>query len=181
MSPAGSFRTATVAGLTEFFDCAVDEDGHQSKRMFPSASAIARERDKLWISMPWRWLVLIREIANTVKFFYINFEKAIRLMLDASGLSEYAKSGPVHLAVTSDGANSFCNRTQISSGIKVCDSRAHHMKTKTPVLVEDDEQPAHYIGVQSSEMCTILIMADARDKANMYEELFGDFYRYTIS
>ncbi len=115
------------------------------------------------------------------KVFYINFEKAILLMLDASGLSEYAKSGPVHLAVTSDGANSFCNRTQISSGIKVCDSRAHHMKTKTPVLVEDDEQPAHYIGVQSSEMCTILIMADARDKANMYEELFGDFYRYTIS
>lgn len=55
------------------------------------------------------------------KVFYINFEKAILLMLDASGLSEYAKSGPVHLAVTSDGANSFCNRTQISIGIKVCD------------------------------------------------------------
>jgi len=115
------------------------------------------------------------------KVFYINFEKAILLMLDASGLSEYAKSGPVHLAVTSDGANSFCNRTQISIGIKVCDSRAHHMKTKTPVLVEDDEQPVHYIGVQSSEICTILIMRDARDKANIYEELFGDFYRYTKS
>ena len=34
-------------------------------------------------------------------------------------------------------------------------------------------------GVQSSEMCTICIMADAQDKSKMYSEFFSDFYKYT--
>jgi hypothetical protein len=114
--------------------------------------------------------------------YYVNPEKAIRLMLDASGLIKYATQGTVHLAITSDGANSFRNRTQISIRVKVVDTRAHHMKTKQAVFVDEtDDEPAHFTSVQSCEMCTILIMADARDKSNMYSELFGEFFVYTKS
>ncbi len=35
--------------------------------------------------------------------------------------------------------------------------------------------------MQSSEMCTICIMADARDKSKMYAEVFVSFYKYTES
>jgi len=180
MSPAGSFRTATVAGLSEFFDCTEDNnDDAPQRRMFPSASAVARERQAL-NKYALEVVGVTQRSSQYGEVFYVNYEKAIRLMLDASGLTKFAVSGPVHLAVTSDGANSFRGRTQISVGIKVCDPRAHHMKTKKPVLLENEEDgSSEFVGVQSSEMCTILIMADARDKSQMYDELFGEFYRYT--
>jgi hypothetical protein len=38
---------------------------------------------------------------------YVNPEKAICLMFDASGLRRCATQGTVHLALTSEGANSF--------------------------------------------------------------------------
>jgi hypothetical protein len=46
MSPAGSFRTATVQDLTEFFD---PNDGSEQRKaaMFPSASTVAIERQAL--------------------------------------------------------------------------------------------------------------------------------------
>jgi hypothetical protein len=46
MSPAGSFRTATVSRLSEFFDTPDEEDDDESgkkQRMFPSASKVSRE------------------------------------------------------------------------------------------------------------------------------------------
>jgi len=184
MSPAGSFRTATVAGLTEFFDTP-DEDDEENdverkkKRMFPSTSTGARERQAL-NKYALERIGLRRRDSQYGKVYYANAEAAIRLMLDAAGLTKYAEAGPVQLAITSDGANSFRNRMQISIGVKVVDPRGHHCKTKQPLFVDElDDEPAHYRGVQSSEMCTILIMADARDKSKMYDELFGEFYKYT--
>jgi hypothetical protein len=49
--------------------------------------------------------------------------------------------------------------------------------------LEDDleDEGGYYQGVQSSEMCTICIMADARDKSMMYAEVFASFYKYTES
>ncbi len=45
MAPAGAFRTATVSGLSEFFDSPdSDEEDEKQKRLFPSASTVARER-----------------------------------------------------------------------------------------------------------------------------------------
>jgi hypothetical protein len=37
----------------------------------------------------------------------------------------------------------------------------------------------YFKGIQSSEMCSICIMADARDKSQMYAEVFSEFYKYT--
>jgi hypothetical protein len=46
--------------------------------------------------------------------------------------------------------------------------------------LEDDADDGHdyYQEVQSSEMCAILIMADACDKSQMYSEIFNEFYVY---
>jgi hypothetical protein len=48
MAPAGAFRTATVSGLSEFFDSpGSDEEDEKQKQLFPSASTVARERQAL--------------------------------------------------------------------------------------------------------------------------------------
>ena len=74
----------------------------------------------------------------------------------------------------------------ISIGIKNVDPRGHHCKTKMPLFVRSLENDiandvGYFQGVQSSDMCTICIMADARDKSKMYSELFSDFYKYMDS
>jgi hypothetical protein len=108
----------------------------------------------------------------------------IQLLLEAAGLAEIAQREAVHIAITSDGAYTFHNRTKISIGIKIVDTRGHHCKTKVPIFVRNEENDPEddsgfFQGVYSSEMCTICIMADARDKSKMYSELFLDFYKYT--
>jgi hypothetical protein len=180
MAPAGAFRTATVSGLSKFFDSpdTDNEEDDKEKRLFPSASTVARERQAL-NKYALREIGLQRRDSQYGEVYHVNPEKAICLMLDASGLITYAKEGTVHQAITSNGANSFRNRTQTSIGFKVVDTRAHHMKAKQPVFVDEtDDEPAHFEGVQSCEMSTILIMADARDKSKMYNELFGEFFAY---
>lgn len=42
----------------------------------------------------------------------------------------------------------------------------------------DDSDEMYYSGVQSSEMCTVLVMADARDKSHMYADVFSEFYAH---
>jgi hypothetical protein len=73
---------------------------------------------------------------------------------------------------------------QISIGIKITDSRALHCKTKAPVFVpslQNDvgHQTGYFKGIQSSEVFSICIMADARDNSQMYAEVFSEFYKYT--
>ncbi len=174
MSPSGSFRTATISGLTEFFDTPeVDEadDSTPKSRMLPSASTVSRERQALNKYALSR-IGLTRKDTPYGEIYFVDPERAIRLLLEAASLTEFAQQGPVHLADTSDGANSFHNRTQISIGIKIVDTRGHHCKMKMPIFVrslEDDleDEGGYYQGVQSSKMCTICIMADARDKSKM--------------
>jgi hypothetical protein len=111
-------------------------------------------------------------------------EPVIRLLLLAAGLSEIVHHESVHLAVMSDGMNSFHSCAQLSIGIKVVDVQAHHCKTKKALSErsqehDDDDDHVHFKGVQSSEMSTVCIMADAKDKSNMYAEDLLDFYKYT--
>jgi len=62
-----------------------------------------------------------------------------------------------------------------------------HCKTKKPIFVAaleyDDAADSQdcYQGVQSSKMCAILIMGDAREKSKMYSEIFSAFYTYMES
>jgi hypothetical protein len=185
MSLAGSFRTATVTGLSEFFDEPESDNVTEAKkkRIFPSASKVSRERQALN-----RYTIsrvgLTRRSSPYGEIYHLDPERVIQLLLKAAGLTEIAQREPVHIAVTSDGANGFHNRTQISIGIKIVDTRGHHCKTKLPIFVRNEENDPEDIsgffqGVQSSEMCTSCIMADAPDKSKMYSELFSDFYKYT--
>ena len=44
MAPAGAFRTATVSGLSKFFDSPDSDKEHdKQKQLFPSALTVARE------------------------------------------------------------------------------------------------------------------------------------------
>ena len=153
--------------------------------MFPSASKVSRERQAL-NKYALDKIGMRRVESPYGEIYYVNPEMAIRMLLEAAGLTEIAMQGPVSIAVTSDGANTFHSRTQISIGVKIVDTRGHHCKTKMPIFVrslEDDAEDVsgYYQGVQSSEMCTICIMADARDKSKMYAEVFSNFYKYVDS
>jgi hypothetical protein len=182
MSPASFFRTATVSGLTEFFDSTQSEHAAESKkkRIFPSASKVSREHQAL-NNYAIRRVGSTRRESPYGEIYSLDPERVIRLLLEAAGLTEIAQREAVHIAVTSDGANTFHNWTQISIGIKIVDPRCHHCKTKMPLFVRSLENDiandvGYFQGVQSSDMCTICIMADARDKSKMYSELFSDFY-----
>jgi len=119
MSPTGSFRTATVAGLTEFFD-SPDNNTNKAKkqRIFPSTSKVSRERVAL-NQYAINKAGLTRRETPYGEIYYLDPERVIRLLLKASGLDEIAQHEAVKLAVTSDGANTFHNRTQISIGVKL--------------------------------------------------------------
>jgi hypothetical protein len=106
--------------LKEFFDIPeVDEadDLTPKSRMFPSASTVSRERQALNKYALSR-IGLTRKDTHYGEIYYVDPERAIRLLLEAAGLTEFAQQGPVHLAVTSNGANNFHNRMQISIRIK---------------------------------------------------------------
>jgi len=172
--------------LSEFFDSPDEHNGDESKRhprMFPSASKVSRERqasNKHALSM----VRLSRRDSQYGEICSLDPEPVIRLLLEAAGLSEIVQNELVHLAVTSDGANSFHNHTQISIGLKVVDIQAHHCKTKKPLFARsleqgDENNRGIFQGVQSSEMCTTCIMTDARNKSSMYAEIFSNFFKFT--
>ncbi len=66
------------------------------------------------------------------------------------------------------------------------DTLGQHCKSKIPIFIislEDgaEDENGYYQRIQSSEMCTICVMADACDKSKMYAEVFSDFYNYMES
>jgi hypothetical protein len=82
------------------------------------------------------------------------------------------------VAITVDGADLFNDRTHVSTGIKITDERGIHPVTKQPFLFIDDDAEASFIKVQSSEVCCITIIADARDNKHLYEDVFKDYYNW---
>ncbi len=51
--------------------------------------------------------------------------------------------------------------------------------TKQPLfLIDADTNEEKIVKIQSSEMCCILIIADARDKKELYDEVFKEFYEW---
>jgi len=49
-----------------------------------------------------------------------------------------------------------------------------------PALENDvGDGTGYFKGIQSSEMCAICIMADAKDKSEMYSEVFAELYQFT--
>jgi hypothetical protein len=50
-----------------------------------------------------------------------------------------------------------------------------HPITKQLLFVQSDDGEEKIVRIQSSEMCCILITADARDKKELYEDVFESF------
>jgi hypothetical protein len=91
-------------------------------------------------------------------------------------LHDIATRDSIKISLSIDGADLFKDRTHVSAGIKITDTRGVHPITKQPLFViDEDTEEERIIKIQSSEMCCILVIADARDKKELYEEVFKEF------
>jgi len=114
---------------------------------------------------------------NTVygEVFFLNFEKALRLLLKSCQLHDIATRDHVKISFAIDGADLFKDRTHVLAGIKITDTWGVHPITKQPLFVQSDDGEEKIVRIQSCEMCCILIIADARDKKELYEDVFESF------
>ena len=62
--------------------------------------------------------------------------------------------------------------------MKVNDARGCHPITKQPLLIRNKDDMETFCNVQSQEVCFIMIVADARDKKELYQDVFADFYQW---
>ena len=169
MSSVGASKTSTIKALNEVIDS-------EGLGLFPSASSVDRARAKL---DQFAFETIGYERRETVygEVFFLNFEKALRHLLKACQLDELATREGIRISLSIDGADLFKDRTHVSAGIKITDTRGVHPVTKQPLfMVDNDTNEEKIVKIQSSEMCCILVIADARDKKEMYEEVFREFY-----
>ena len=170
MSAIGAFRSSTVKALNEVID-------HERIGLFPSASAVDRARAKL-DGYALEQIGYERRMTRYGEVFYVNFDAALRLLLKACQLHDRATTESVKISLAIDGADLFKDRTHVSAGIKICDPNGIHPVTKQPLFVRNDNGEEKIVRMQSSEMCCILIIADARDKKELYEDVFREFYQW---
>jgi hypothetical protein len=133
-----------IKGLNEVID-------KEKIRLFPSPSAIDRVRakpDKYAVEM------IGYENKDTVygSVFFINCQKALRLLLKACHLHDRATRERVKISLVIDGADLFKDHTHVSAGVKICDPNGK-------LFFRHDNGSEQIIRIQSSEMCCILIIA----------------------
>ncbi len=115
--------------------------------------------------------------------YVINHERAIRLLLRATGLYEKAQRANVSLAFTADGAALTKSRTHVSCGVKITDPDGIHPVTGLSLGSsnvdepngDDNEEKTIFNFMQYRDLCAILIIADARDSKDLYYDVFRDF------
>jgi len=169
MSSVGAFKTSTIKALNEIID-------YDRLGLFPSASSVDRARAKL-DKYAVEQIGYERRETKYGEVFFLNFEKALRYLLKACQLDELATRDRIKISLSIDGADLFKDQTHVSAGIKIMDTRGVHPVTKQPLfMVDNDTNEEKIVKIQSSEMCCILVIADARDKKEMYEEVFKEFY-----
>jgi hypothetical protein len=171
IAAVGAFKSSTINALREV----IDENGED---FFPSVSTISRVRGLLddygFEAVGWD-----RKDNKYGEVFYHNFEKALHLLLKACHLDELASKSSVKIGLTVDGADLFKGRTHISTGLKVTDGCGIHPVTKQPLPVQNvDDDHVEYVKVQSSEVCCIMIIADATDSKELYEGVFKEYYEW---
>ena len=170
-SAIGAFKTSTIKALHSVLD--EDKIG-----LFPSSSAIDRARQKL-DKYTMEIVGCRREMTKYGEVYYLNFDRAIRLLLKATGLYEKAQRTSVSISFTADGALLLNSRTHVSCGVKITDVDGIHPVTKMPLAaVDEDTSELVYNCMQSRELCAILVMADAKDSKELYSDVFKDFYDY---
>lgn len=170
VSAIGAFKTSTIQALNEV----IDED---KLGLFPSPSAVDRARAKL-DAYAFEKIGYERRVTPYGEVFYLNFQKALRLLLKACKLHDLATRERVKISLSIDGADLFRDRTHVSAGVKITDPNGIHPVTKQPLFIREEDGREEIVRIQSSQMCCILIIADARDKKDMYEEVFREFYEW---
>jgi hypothetical protein len=170
VSAIGAFKSSTVKALNEVID-------REKLGFFPSPSAVDRARAKL---DNYAFEMIGYERRETIygEVFYLGFEKALRFLLKACELHNLAITERVKISLSIDGADLFKDRTHVSAGIKISDPRGVHPVTKQPLFIREEDGEEKIVKIQSSEMCCILIIADARDKKELYEDVFKEFYEW---
>jgi hypothetical protein len=169
VSAVGAFKSSTINALRSVIDEKKDD-------LFPSDSTVSRVRRLLdnYGSEKVGWE---RRMTRHGEVFYVNFEKAFRLLLKACELDEVATRSSVKVALTVDGADIFRGRTHVSTGIKITDERGVHPVTKQPFsMVNEDLDETYFLKVQSSEVCCVMIIADAVDSKEIYTDVFKEYY-----
>jgi hypothetical protein len=170
VSPAGAFKTSSINALHDV----IDEEG---LGLFPSTSSINRAR-ALLDKHAFGLIGYERKQTKYGEVFFLDFKKSLRLLLEACGLHSLAQSESVKVSMSLDGADYFRDRTHVSTGMKVNDTRGCHPTTKQPLLIRNIDQTETICNIQSQEVCCIMIVADACDKKELYQDVFADFYRW---
>jgi len=169
VSSVGGFRTSTINTLRNV----IDETG---EGLFPSPTTVNRSR-ALLDEYGKEAVGYHRRETKYGEVYYINFEKAFRLLLKACKLDELAEKESVKVALTVDGADLFKGRTHVSTGIKITDERGVHPITGKPFFLHaSDNNDERYVNIQTSEICCVMIIADATDNKHLYQEVFKEYY-----
>jgi hypothetical protein len=166
-SPVGAFKTSTIEALHKVIVVGNDH-------LFPSLKAVGKAK-KLLDEEAKRVIGFECKLTKHGEVYFINFIKALRLLLKASGLHRIAMTESVNIALAIDGADLIRDRTHVSAGVKITDPRGFHPVTKQPLLLTTDEG-VKYIKMQSFELCSLMIIADARDTKVLYEDVYKEFY-----
>jgi hypothetical protein len=172
MCSVSGFKTTTINALRTI----VDENG---EGFFPSPSTVNRSRvllDKYGAEC----VGYTQKNTKYGEVYYLNYERAFRLLLRACNLHELAWTSSVKVALTVDGADLFNGRNHMSTGIKITDERAAHPITKQPIMVvnRDADDDCMFVNMQSKEICCIMIIADAKESKHLYEEVFKEYYEW---
>jgi hypothetical protein len=167
-SPVGAFKTSTIEVLHKVINAGND-------RLFPSLKAVGKAK-KLLDEEAVRIIGYECKQTQYGEVYFINYNKALRLLLKASGLCELATTESVNIAFAIDGADLIRDRTHVSAGVKITDPRGIHPVTKQPLLMRTNDDEEKYVKVQSFELCALMIIANARDTKALYEDVYKDFY-----
>jgi hypothetical protein len=167
----GAFKSSTIYALRNVVN-------EKSEDLFPSVRTVSRVRRLL----DNHGIQLIGWTQVRTKYgavFYLNFEKALHLLLKACNLHELATTTSAKIALSVDGADLFKGCTHVSTGVKITDEQAVHPVMKQPLAVCNvDSECIEYIKLQSSDVCCIMMIADAVDSKQLYEDVIKDFYEW---
>lgn len=167
-SPVGTFKTSTIEALHK----AIDE---KKEGLFPSLKAVTTmkqlldEEAKRLVGYEYKGM-------KYGEVWFLNFDNSLRLLLKACGLNELATTQSVSIALVIDGADLTRDRIYASEGVKITDPRGIHPISKQPLLLKEDDGSERFVKVQSFELCSLMMIADARDSKPLYEDVFKVFY-----
>ncbi len=171
LAAMGAFQSTTINALRNMVD-------EKPEDLFHSVSTVSHVRRLL----DNHGIQLIGWTQVRTKYgavFYLNFEKALSLLLKAPNLHELATTTSVKIALSVDGADLFKGCTPVSTGVKITDEQAVHQVTKQPFAVCNvDSECIKYIKLQSSDVCCIMMIADAVDSKQLYEDVIKNFYEW---